>query len=302
MLDGRPEPPQIFDAFTIDVEDWFHILDVEGTPPLDQWTKLPSRVESNFRRLLDLLGEHRVRATCFFLGWIAERYPHLVRDAALAGHEIASHGYAHQLIFSQTEAAFYEDVSRSKAVLEDLSGRPVLGYRAPGFSIVKKTPWALERLARAGFQYDTSIFPATRGHGGMPGAALTPSRIETQSGPIVEFPVSIARIAGRRACFFGGGYLRLFPYRIVSGMTRRVHSEGRSIVFYVHPRDIDPAQPRLPMSPERRFKSYVNLHRTEAKVRRVLTEFQFKPLGEFLHEEERASRISLVNRGEHDVA
>jgi polysaccharide deacetylase family protein (PEP-CTERM system associated) len=285
MLDGHraavPAPKEV-DAFTVDVEDWFHILDVAGTPPLDHWATLPSRVERNFHAMLGLLEEHHVRATCFFLGWIAERFPHLVRTASSAGHEIASHGYAHQLIFGQTEAAFFEDVSKSRRLLEDLCGRPVLGYRAPGFSIVKETPWALERLAAAGYRYDTSIFPGVRGHGGLPDAPLTPTRVETASGPIVEFPISMAEIAGRRLCFFGGGYLRLFPYGLIRTMARRAHAEGRSIVFYVHPREIDPGQPRLPMSLPRRFKSYVNIRTTEPKIRRLLTEFRFKPLGEFL--------------------
>jgi polysaccharide deacetylase family protein (PEP-CTERM system associated) len=239
-------------------------------------------VERNLRVLLDLLAERHVRATCFFLGWIAERYPHLVRAASDAGHEIASHGYAHELIFRQSEAVFYEDVRRAKGLLEDVSGRPVLGYRAPGFSIVKETPWALERLAAAGYRYDTSIFPGVRGHGGLPGAPLTPSRMETPGGAIVEFPISMAEIAGRRLCVFGGGYLRLFPYGLIRAMTRRAHAEGRSVVFYVHPREIDPDHPRLPMNLRRRFKSYVNLRGTEAKLRRLITEFQFRPLCESL--------------------
>ncbi|HET9235244.1 MAG TPA: XrtA system polysaccharide deacetylase [Candidatus Eisenbacteria bacterium] len=288
MHDGRPEPTsEIVDAFTVDVEDWFHILDVEGTPPLDAWWTLPSRVEDNVERMFHLLDEHGVRATCFFLGWIAERYPNLVRAALQAGHEIASHGYAHELVFKQTEAAFFEDVRRAKALLEDLTGHPVLGYRAPGFSIVKETPWALERLAAAGFRYDASIFPAARVHGGMPDAPLWPSRVETRSGPIVEFPTSIARIGGYRICLFGGGYLRVFPYRLISAMTRRAHSEGRSIVFYVHPREIDTAQPRLPMRWRRRFKSYVNIHGTDTKLRRLFSEFAFRPLCEFLDAEGR---------------
>lgn len=269
------------------MEDWFHILDIEGAPPLEEWASLPSRVEGNFRKMLDLLTERGVRATCFFLGWVAERYPRLVLAAADSGHEIGSHGYAHQLIFTQSESAFFEDVRKSKMLLEDLCGRPVLGYRAPGFSIVKETPWALERLAAAGFRYDTSIFPGARGHGGLPGFPLTPTRVDTDSGPIVEFPISMAEIAGRRVCLFGGGYLRLFPYGLISTMTRQAHSKGRSIVFYVHPREIDPTQPRLAMGWGRRFKSYVNLRGTEAKLRRLLSEFRFKPLCEFLDADER---------------
>ena len=270
------------DALTIDVEDWFHILDVRGTPPLEAWNAMPSRVERNLRRLLEILAEHDTRATCFFLGWVAERFPHLVRAAADAGHEIGSHGYSHQLVFDLTESEFFDDVRKTRSILEDISGRSVIGYRAPGFSMVKDTPWAFESLAAAGYLYDTSIFPGTRGHGGLPEAALTPTHVATRSGTMVEFPISMVEIAGRRICLFGGGYLRLFPYCIISAMTRRAHREGRFVVFYLHPREIDPAQPRLPMSLPRRFKSYVNIRGTEAKLGRLLCDFRFKPLREFL--------------------
>ncbi|MGH8510011.1 MAG: XrtA system polysaccharide deacetylase [Gammaproteobacteria bacterium] len=275
-------PVEPTDAFTIDVEDWFHILDVRGTPSIPKWEAMPSRVERNFRALLVLLARHRIRATCFFLGWVAEKFPHLVREATDAGHEIASHGYAHRLIFEQSETEFFDDVRRTKALLEDISGGPVLGYRAAGFSMVRETPWALERLAAAGYRYDTSIFPQVRGHGGLPGASLRPTRVETQSGSIIEFPISMSEIAGRRICLFGGGYLRLSPYGLIRTMTERAHREGRFIVFYVHPREIDPEQPRLPMSPWRHFKSYVNIRGTEAKLLRLFSDFRFKPLCEFL--------------------
>ena len=270
------------DALTIDVEDWFHILDLDGAPRIEDWAKLPSRVEKNFESLLGILAEREVRATCFFLGWVAERFPHLVRAATAAGHEIASHGYAHELIYEQGEDAFLADIQRSKAILEDTSGSPVLGYRAPGFSIVKETPWALGKLAEAGFRYDTSIFPGARGHGGLAEAPLEATRVETASGELVEFPISMADVAGRRICFFGGGYLRLFPYGVIRRMARQVKRDGRFVVFYVHPREIDPDQPRLPMSWKRRFKSYVNLAGTEKKLRRLVRDFEFKPLAEFL--------------------
>ncbi len=270
------------DALTIDVEDWFHILDLDGAPRIEDWANLPSRVEKNFQSLLGILAEREVRATCFFLGWVAERFPHLVREAAAAGHEIASHGYAHELIYEQGEDRFFADIQRSKAILEDTSGSPVLGYRAPGFSIVKETPWALGKLAEAGFRYDTSIFPGARGHGGLAEAPLEATRVETASGELVEFPISMADVAGRRICFFGGGYLRLFPYGVIRRMARQVKREGRFVVFYVHPREIDPDQPRLPMSWKRRFKSYVNLASTEKKLRRLVRDFEFKPLAEFL--------------------
>jgi polysaccharide deacetylase family protein (PEP-CTERM system associated) len=269
------------DALTIDVEDWFHIVDVRGAPPVEAWSAMPSRVERNCRKLLDMLAEHDTRATCFFLGWVAEKFPQLVRAAAAAGHEIASHGYSHQPVYELTEAQFFEDVRRTKESLEQISGRPVHGYRAPSFSLVARTPWAFERLAAAGYRYDASIFPGARGNGGLPEAPLIPTRVETRSGTLLEFPVSMVEIARRRICFFGGGYLRLFPYGCIRAMTDRVHNEGRFVVFYLHPREIDPDQPRLSMSLPRRFKSYVNLRGTEAKLLRLLRELRFEPLSEF---------------------
>jgi polysaccharide deacetylase family protein (PEP-CTERM system associated) len=270
------------DVLTIDVEDWYHILEVEGTPGEAQWGAMASRVEANFRRLLEMLAAHQVRATCFFLGWIAEKFPALVREAKAAGHEIASHGYSHVLIYSQTEKEFYEDVRRAKGIIEDLAGAEVLGYRAPGFSIVASTPWALDRLAAAGYRYDASVFPGSRGHGGMPGAEMGPHRVRTAGGEIVEVPVTLARVLGRRVCFFGGGYFRLFPYGVVRRMARRVKKEGRPVVWYIHPRDIDAEQPRLAMSGLRRFKSYVNLRGAAGKLERLLADGRFVTCGELV--------------------
>jgi polysaccharide deacetylase family protein (PEP-CTERM system associated) len=259
--------------FSVDVEDWFHILALPTTPDLAQWDGLQSRVEPSFRRLLDLFSEHGVTVTCFFLGWVAERFPALVREAAANGHEVASHGYAHVLAYQQTPSEFYTDVRRTKDFLEGITGRAVLGYRAPGFSVTKDTPWFFAKLAEAGYRYDSSVFPAPRQHGGM-AAPLGPYVLDTPSGPIIEVPVTVARVLGRPLCFFGGGYLRLFPYALTQRMGRNVLREGRPVVFYVHPREIDPSHPRLPMGPARRFKSYVNLRTTEPKVRRILRDFR----------------------------
>jgi polysaccharide deacetylase family protein (PEP-CTERM system associated) len=259
--------------FSVDVEDWFHILALPTTPDVAQWDTLPSRVEPNFRRMLDLFSEHRVSVTCFFLGWVAERFPALVREAVERGHEIASHGYAHTLAYRMTPEAFATDVRRAKDVLEGITGKPVLGYRAPGFSVTEDTPWFFAKLAEVGYRYDSSVFPASRQHGGMT-APLAPYVITTPNGPLVEVPITVARVLGKPLCFFGGGYLRLFPYALTQRMGRRVLREERPVVFYIHPREIDPHHPRLPMGPARRFKSYVNLRTTEPKVRRILREFQ----------------------------
>nr|MDQ3554853.1 DUF3473 domain-containing protein [Chloroflexota bacterium] len=231
---GSGDPLNIM---SVDVEDWFHILDVRPMPPVDRWDAFESRLERNFLHLLDAFDQHAVQVTCFFLGWVAERFPHLVRTAANRGHEIASHGHLHGLIYRDTREAFAQDIRRSKSVLEDIAQKPVLGYRAPGFSIVKSTLWAFQELVEAGYRYDSSIFPAERGHGGLAGARIDPHSLSTASGPLLEFPISVARFLGRRVCFFGGGYLRLFPYPLIERMARAVNQDGRPVIYYVHPRE-----------------------------------------------------------------
>jgi polysaccharide deacetylase family protein (PEP-CTERM system associated) len=260
-------------VFSVDVEDWFHILDIPGGPPLAEWDSLPSLVEKNFHRLLDLFSRHDARVTCFFLGWVAERYPHLVREAARRGHEIASHGYAHRLVYEMSQREFRDDGARSRKLLEDLTGREVQGYRSAGFSVTKQTPWFFEALAEAGYRYDSSVFPAIRGHGGIESATREPHWTGPDGTGIFEFPISVANVLGKPVCFFGGGYMRLFPYWLIQRMSRRVLAEGRPVLFYVHPREVDPSHPRLAMSAARRFKSYVNLSSTEEKIDRILSEF-----------------------------
>ncbi|MGB8889598.1 MAG: XrtA system polysaccharide deacetylase [Candidatus Korobacteraceae bacterium] len=258
--------------FSVDVEDWFHILDVPSVPALAEWSSLPSRVERNFSRLLDIFSAENVQVTCFVLGWIGERYPHLVKEAAARGHEIASHGYGHRLVYEQGRDDFYEDVLHARLLLEDIAGVPVSGYRAPGFSTTADTPWFFDALAEAGYHYDSSVFPAARGHGGIRDGRRDPHRIGNGDG-ILEVPITVANWMGKPMCFFGGGYLRLFPYWLVRKMARQVLAEGRPVVFYIHPREIDPGHPRLPMNRVRQFKCYVNLETTESKVRQILREF-----------------------------
>lgn len=258
--------------FSVDVEDWFHILDVPSSPTISEWAGLPSHVENNFRKLLDIFSECNVQVTCFFLGWVGERFPHLVREAVARGHEIASHGYGHQLVFKQTRDQFHDDVRRARLLLEDIAGTPVLGYRAPGFSTTEDTPWFFDALIQAGYQYDSSLFPAARGHGGVRDGRREPHRLG-QDESLIELPITVADMMGKRICFFGGGYLRLFPYWLIRKKAKEVLAEGRPVVFYIHPREIDPKHPRLPMSRKRTFKSYVNLDSTEWKVRQVLKDF-----------------------------
>lgn len=268
--------------FTVDVEDWFHILDVPSSPPLSQWASMPSRVEKNFFSLLGIFSEYKVHVTCFFLGWVAEKFPYLVREAARQGHEIASHGYAHRLVYEMTPAEFLEDARKSKGILEDIVGQAILGYRSSGFSVTENTPWFFPALIEAGFQYDSSVFPVARGHGGMNGAPLAPYVVQSPQGALTEFPMTVAKVLGKPLCFFGGGYLRLFPYSVIKHMTEKVASEGRPAIFYIHPREVDPHHPRLPMGMIRTFKSYVNLESTEGKIRRLMAEVPVTTFRDFL--------------------
>jgi polysaccharide deacetylase family protein (PEP-CTERM system associated) len=274
--------------FSVDVEDWFHILDLPSTPDVTLWDHLPSRVEKNFTLLLDIFSEHRVRVTCFFLGWVASKFPHLVLEAARRGHEIASHGLLHHLVDKMPRPQFVEDAKRSKEILESIIGGPVFGYRCSGFSVTRNTPWFFEALLEAGYQYDSSVFPAVRGHGGFRNGHLAPYWVGPRAQGLAEFPISVKKLFGAPVCFFGGGYLRLFPFFVIRRMARNVLRESRPTIFYVHPREIDFDHPRLSMNFYRHFKSYVNLKTTNMKIHHVLEEFKIVTFKTFLenHAEE----------------
>jgi polysaccharide deacetylase family protein (PEP-CTERM system associated) len=269
-------------AFTVDVEEWFHVLEVDTAPPRDTWESQPSRVDRNTRVLLDHLDAAGVRGTFFTLGWIAERYPDLVREIARRGHEVACHGHEHALAFRIGRKAFREDALRAKAALEDAMGAAVVGYRAAGFSITPETLWAFDELASTGFRYDSSVFPARRGHGGFPGGLSIPHRIRgPESGEVVEFPIPPLHLGPIAVPFAGGGYLRLFPSLFVRACARRSLRAGIPVNVYVHPREVDADQPRLALSWKRRFMTYVNVARGERKVKALLAAFpptQFRRL------------------------
>jgi polysaccharide deacetylase family protein (PEP-CTERM system associated) len=268
--------------FSVDVEDWFHILAIESAPKFSEWESLPSFVEKNFLRLIDIFDRNEVKVTCFFLGWVAKKFPHLIKEAASRGHEIASHGYAHKLVYEMTEKEFYEDALKSKTIIEDITGHKVLGYRSSGFSVIKETPWFFEKLIKANYFYDSSVFPTKRVHGGFKTDNFKPYWINTNSGRILEFPITIKRVLGRPMCFFGGGYLRLYPYFIIRNMALKVLKEGRPVIFYIHPREIDPYHPRLRMSFKRRVKSYINLEMTKDKIEKILSEFEIITFERFI--------------------
>ncbi len=267
---------EILNAFTIDVESWFNILDVAGAPRQAAWAHLEDRETTQTRRLLDVLDTHGVRATCFVLGWAAEHRGHLLEDIARGGHEIACHGYGHQLLYNMTPEEFHDDLERAKTAIARVCDTPPRGYRVPGFSLTEKTPWAWRVLADAGFDYDSSVFPGARGHGGMPGAQRLPHFVELPDGRrLREFPISMVRLLGQPTAYIGGGYLRLFPYSLIRRWVRRANEAGEPVILYIHPRDIDVDQPRIPMPLKRRFKSYVNLRTTMAKLERLLADFRW---------------------------
>jgi len=272
--------------FSIDVEDWFHILDLPTAPAPRDWNVLPSHVEKNFLRLLDILDERNAKCTCFFLGWVARRFPQLVREAQKRGHEIASHGDQHLLVYEAGPQRFFEDAATSKKIIEDIAGKEIWGYRASGFSVTKDTPWFFDKLLEAGYRYDSSVFPAARGHGGLQNGHFGPYRTGSAS-RLVEFPVAVEVVAGKPLCFFGGVYLRFFPYRVVKSMTQSVLQKGRPVIFYVHPREVDPTHPRLPMNWKRRFKSYYNLESTERKIRQLQTDFELTTFRNYMDTEMR---------------
>jgi polysaccharide deacetylase family protein (PEP-CTERM system associated) len=265
--------------FSIDVEDWFHILDLPDSADMSQWDRMPTHVVEDCRKLLDVFDEQGVKVTCFFLGWVGRKFPHLVREAADRGHEVASHGYSHRLVYSMTPREFYDDAVKAKQILEDILGKCVNGYRAPGFSVTSQVPWFFDQLTEAGYTYDSSIFPASRGHGGMKTGRYAPYRINDQ---MVEFPITVARFSRVPACLFGGGYLRLAPLSLIQRAASKILNEGRPVIYYVHPREVNPAAPRVEMPLRRSFKCYVNVASTEAKIRSLIGRFEMTTFQEYI--------------------
>ncbi len=260
---------------TIDLEDWFHLLDNDETRTPEQWQAFPSRVKQNTHKLLDLFDAHGIKATFFVLGWIAEKYPDLIRNIQLRGHEIGCHSYAHQLIYDLTQKEFEQDLQLSLSILRDITGKNITLYRAPGFSITKDCQWAFDILAKNGISHDSSVFPAKRAHGGIINFPSNQFIIETPFGSIYEYPISTCSILGKKIVFSGGGYFRLLPYWFIKKQFTNYTKNDLPVVTYFHPRDIDPDQPLLKLSFTRRFKSYVGLSKTMGKLDRLLSDFKF---------------------------
>lgn len=266
----------MLNALTIDVEDYFQVSAFESIVNRQDWPAYECRVEPNTRLILSILREARVKATFFILGWVAEHFRSLVEEIAFDGHEIASHGYFHQLIYNQSKDEFRADLRKSIDILEGITGEPVLGYRAPSYSITRNSWWALDILIEAGLKYDSSIFPIHHDRYGISDFPRFPHQIKDD---LYEFPLSTLKIWGINFPIAGGGYFRLLPYPITRWAIKRVNDrEAQPVIFYLHPWEFDPAQPRQKIGGLSEFRHYVNLDKTEAKFRRLLEDFQFAPV------------------------
>lgn len=273
----------IVNGLSVDVEDYFQVSAFDAVVSRADWLRLESRVVANTERLLQLFTDANVRGTFFFLGWVAERFPALVTDVVNAGHEIASHGFGHQLVYTLTPDAFRDDVRRAKRLLEDVSGQRVRGYRAPSFSITRRNLWALDVLLDEGYEYDTSIFPVHHDRYGIPDAPRHSHLIPRANGTLIEMPGSTMRLGPVNVPVAGGGYFRLLPYAWTEFGINRVNTvEAKPVVFYLHPWEVDPDQPRFRVPALTRIRHYTGLRSTESRLRRLLQRFRFDTVASVL--------------------
>jgi polysaccharide deacetylase family protein (PEP-CTERM system associated) len=270
-------------ALTIDVEDYFQVAALAEAVKSEDWHSMEYRVEANTNRLLELFEKHDTKATFFTLGWVAEKSPGLVRSIQQAGHEVASHGYSHQLIYNQTPEIFREETRRSKAILEDITGEAITGYRAASYSVTNQSRWALDILAEEGFTWDSSIFPIRHDRYGMPGTPRWPHTLTTDKGyKLAEFPLSTLKLPGYTLPIAGGGYFRLFPYWFSRWGLGSINRQGKPFVFYLHPWEVDPDQPRLDVKWFSRFRHYNNLDVCEQRLAKLLNHFSFTTMSNVL--------------------
>lgn len=272
----------MMNLLTIDVEDYFQVENLSGVINISEWGDYQVRVEKNTDKILNILSDFNMNATFFVLGWVAERYSEIVKKINNAGHEVASHGYEHKLIFNQTQEEFREDIRKTKQILEDIVKTEVVGYRAPNFSITKDSIWSLDILKDEGFKYDSSLLPVKRKKGGLAEAKRKPYEISIKEGLLMEFPLSTVKIFNKNMSFSGGGFFRLYPYCFTNWAVKEVNREGLPVIFYIHPWEFDPEQPRVNASFMNRFKHYVNLSKTEEKFKRLLGDFEFCSIREYI--------------------
>jgi polysaccharide deacetylase family protein (PEP-CTERM system associated) len=270
----------ITNALSIDLEDWFCANNLSNVINKNKWNQQDMRVEKNAQMILQLLDKHSVKATFFVLGWIADRLPSLINEIAKKGHEIATHGYSHTLLYEMTPESFEEDLKRAIEATKIAYPSDIIGYRAPSFTITKKTTWAFEILAKNGIRYDSSVFPI-RFHPDY-GMREAPLFIYNPSDKLIEFPLTCVDLMGKRIPCCGGGYFRILPYLFTRFLLRRCNKEGRPVMFYLHPWEIDPGQPRVKLSQAKRFRHYNNLNKTFGRLDRLLTDFKFSTAREVL--------------------
>lgn len=270
----------MLNALTIDVEEWYHICGVEDSLPRSKWSKFESRVEQETHQILTLLNEKGVKATFFILGYVAEKSPQLVKDIDSQGHEIATHGFCHKLIYKQKKEEFSEDIKRSISILEDMTGKKVIGHRAASFSIIKDTFWALDILIEHGIRYDCSVFPILNPRYGVVDAPRFPYEIKPG---LMEFSPSTVNILGANIPFSGGPYFRITPYFLTKMAIENINKQGKPVQIYVHPWELDPDQPKLDIRLDRRFTHYANIRSTAQKLKALFKDFKFAPVKEVLN-------------------
>lgn len=291
-MPAAPDPP--VNAMSVDVEDWFQVQAFAGIIDREQWDSLPCRVEANMDRMLAQFAAAGVHGTFFTLGWVAQRYPQIVRAIVAAGHELASHGHGHELVHTIGADAFRQDLLRAKKILEDTGGVPVIGYRAPTFSIGPSNAWAWAILEETGHRYSSSVYPVKHDLYGVPDAPRFPYR--PGPGALLEIPMTTLVLGGRNLPISGGGYFRLMPYRVYRALLRRYHSrDHQASLFYIHPWEIDPGQPRVAAARRlSRFRHTVNLGRTAGRLNRLLHDFQWDRMDRVFAAELEATPVRQV--------
>ena len=273
----------MINGLSFDIEDWFQVENLKEACPFSNWDRFETRVEQNTEILLQLLNKYHRKATFFILGWIAERKPNLVRRIFQENHEIASHGYKHEVVYRISANAFREDVSRSKELLEDIIGAKVIGYRAPNFSISKNSLWALDILKECGFAYDSSIFP-TSFHDRYGFEGIRENSIFKFQNGLFELPLTVYKLGKFNFPLGGGAYFRLFPYALFKALLRRINRKGDNFIFYLHPWELDSEQPKVKIRRQYYFRHYINLHTTKHKLTKLIRDFDFQPLKNLLNE------------------
>jgi polysaccharide deacetylase family protein (PEP-CTERM system associated) len=277
---------EMINAMTVDVEDYYQVSAFAKQVPKEAWERYESRVERNTHRILEIFDQEGIKGTFFVLGWVAERHPELIKEIANQDHEVACHGYSHDLIYQQTPEKFYEETARSKKVLEDLVGDQIKGYRAASYSITKQSLWALDILCELGFVYDSSIFPILHDRYGIPGAQIVPHLYKTEKeNRIIEYPLSTVGVYRKRFPISGGGYFRLFPYWLSRAGLKRVNKHDKvPFIFYMHPWEIDWEQPRIKSSKLSEFRHYNNIDKFEMRLQKLISDFRFSTVSHVLRQ------------------